>query len=181
MKKIVLVFAVVLIAVFSCKSEKKETTTITEVEEVKKKEKRPDNVIVKIQVEYLEDDHIQLFYIEELEGKTFTGKNSFKKEIIGKQGIQEVIFEFPKEIYPERLRIDFGSNSNLGTIKIEKILISREDNIIVINQNNFQQFFSLGANISTSDNYQFNLEIENNHYDPHMMSRLLLNNELIYL
>jgi len=176
MKKIILI-VIILITAFSCGKEKKVNKKVE-----KQKVETKDTFVFKIRLEYLKNDHIQLFYLEDLNETKFNKKQSFKKEITGKKGLQEVVFEFPKDKYPEMIRVDFGSNPELSSIKIDEILLYRKNDTITISQKNFKKYFSISRPMmTTEDYYNFKLQKSNNHYDPYMVSRKVLNEELSVL
>lgn len=176
-------FTICLLVVFiSCKDNKQEKPLNNGGIEQKTNTKAiKEELVVELNVEYLNNDNIWLFYTEDYQEYSFPIENAIQKSVNGKEGFQLVSFEFPKEIYPERIKIRFSNNKNQNTIKLKEIKISKAKNVLKINPSNFVNYFNFSKFISTSDGYELQLKEVDNMYDPNIVSSSQLDNELIRL
>jgi hypothetical protein len=95
----------IVLALVSCKDEKKETVAPTnEPKEVKGLQVTFDLVAKK-------DDNFHLYYTED-ESVNFTEEKSSWLPYKGKETVQEVTFVLPEEAAPTNLRVDFGHGKN---------------------------------------------------------------------
>ncbi|MDT0538720.1 hypothetical protein [Croceitalea sp. P059] len=144
-------------------------------------EKKGEKTTLKINLEFRKDDKIQLFYTEH-PLDNFVEKKSKTLNIKGQDGIQELIFNFPEEIHPLKIRIDLGDNQSQNIIKIQTIVISKDDEFIRINSDNFSKYLlpnDYVVHIESSSDFKLDAKKEN--YDPYLLSTSLLIKELIEL
>jgi len=180
MNKIILSCLIVLFV--SCKENKQENpSTKVGIEQKTNAKAIKEELVVELNVEYLNNDNVWLFYTEDYQEYTFPVENVIQKSVKGKEGFQLVSFEFPKEIYPERIKIRFSNNKNQHTIKLKEINISKAKNVLKIDPSNFVNYFNFSKFISTSDGYELSLKEVDNLYDPNVVSSSQLDNELIKL
>ena len=66
---------------------------------------------VVVNVTVLEDDVFEVYYYEHGQ-ETFHPLDFVSSSVIGDSMPQDIVFELPKLIYPERIRLDFGKNKN---------------------------------------------------------------------
>lgn len=95
------------------------------------------SVIIKAKVQ--KDDIFQLFYATKQEG--FLEKNSIKVEVKGSSTMQSIIFKIPDSIAVKILRIDFGTNSEMPPIKLQKISIQHNGLKYSFNKNEIYRIF----------------------------------------
>ncbi|WP_431133082.1 hypothetical protein [Psychroserpens mesophilus] len=180
--KNVLLVACLLIALTSCKENKSEKTdNKAEIQQKENARSIKEELVVELHVEYLKNDNIWLFYTEDYQEYSFPVENAIQKSVKGKEGFQLVSFEFPKEVYPERIKIRFSNNKDQNTIKLKEIKISKAKNVLTIDPSNFVNYFNFSKFISTSDGYELYLKEVDNLYDPNIVSSSQLDNELIKL
>jgi len=68
----------------------------------------------------LEDDVFEVYYYEHGQ-ETFHPLDFVSSSVIGDSMPQDIVFELPKLIYPERIRLDFGKNKNQKNIKLNAL------------------------------------------------------------
>lgn len=181
MKNILLV-ACLLVVFISCKENKQEkSTNEVGIEEKTNTKAIKEELVVELNVEYLNNDNIWLFYTEDYQEYSFPVENVIQKSVKGEEGFQLVSFEFPKDIYPERIKIRFSNNKNQNAIKLKEIKISKAKNVLKINPSNFVNYFNFSKFISTSDGHELYLKEVDDLYDPNVVSSSQLDNELIKL
>ena len=62
------------------------------------------------------DDVFEVYYYEPGE-KTFTSNKFVFARVNGSENAQEVSFDLPSDVFPERLRLDFGKNGQQNDMK----------------------------------------------------------------
>lgn len=108
---------IVLLLVVSCKSETKKEVNKNQPENIIDQN---DYLIVTINAMVLEDDVFEVYYHSKKD-KTFKSKNFVTAIVKGKKEPQNIVFSIPKNIYPERLRLDFGKNRNQKLIELNEV------------------------------------------------------------
>lgn len=181
MKKIFLVLILVLIT--SCKKNKKSEEINNEVKldstEVVSKEY--PNFTLKLIAKVTVDDRFRLLYTDEL-GENFSGNKIVFRKVIGSPDIQTITFELPrKDIYPARLRLNVGENSNQKSIQIEEIEIMHDDNKFSISKESFSKYFFPNKYIELNNEGIVNFIKADGKHFPFFVSRGPLNDELINL
>lgn len=103
MKKAITVLLVIIFV--GCKQGKNEykqkESTISDLDNLK--------LELLLEVKVPKDDVFEVYYYESGE-KTFSSENFVFNRVKGSEKIQILKFEIPKNVYPERLRLDFGKN-----------------------------------------------------------------------
>lgn len=155
-----------MLIIFSCKEGKEEVKEQRIPSKIVKK-KRECKVVVK--GIFPENDSFELFY-EENAISNFSQENTLKKGFIGSSEPQELFFDL-EGIYPEKIRLDLGSNKNQNFIRIDNIFIIYDEEVLEINESNLFNFLTPNDYIKYQDG-QFNLipkEIEGlKSYDPYL-------------
>lgn len=135
MKKILLVLLV--FSLVGCKNEKSENTQIPEVIQ------QPvgnDFFRVTIDVVAKKDDAFHVFFTED-KSINFTEENSVWVEFKGSEASQKLVFDLPKDRFPNQLRLDFGINKDLGEVKINNIEVSYKGKTLNMAGAEFTKYF----------------------------------------
>lgn len=103
------VFLLIVVFTACCSTEKRQH-----------KNEVSSNLGVFIKINVLESDTFELFYYENGE-KTFTSKKVISSAVLGSPNTQTILFEFPKGVFPERVRFDFGNNRNQKAMRLYSI------------------------------------------------------------
>lgn len=77
-------------------------------------------ITVVINATVLENDVFEVYYYENGQ-ETFHSLDFVYSSVIGGPIPQDIIFELPELIYPERIRLDFGKNKNQKNIKLNAL------------------------------------------------------------
>lgn len=152
----------ILIIMISCKnnSEKKSSS-------ISEKESKDSSLQVIIKAEVLKDDVFEVYYYEKGD-KTFTSYDFVSSTIEGKPTKQEIVFKLPDDIYPERLRLDFGKNSNQDKIKLYGISLSYDDKTYAFSEEEIKNKITPSKFIDfDSDKKVIRTRSINGKYDPY--------------
>lgn len=98
---------IALLALFACKQGSRKDNS----DEQTTSNKEENHLMVVLEVKVKEDDVFEIYYYESGE-KTFSPHKFVDTKINGKDSIQQISFDLPENIVPERLRLDFGKNIN---------------------------------------------------------------------
>ncbi|WP_138432513.1 hypothetical protein [Winogradskyella algicola] len=82
------------------------------------------------------DGDLTLFYLEDGQNK-ITRKNSVNIPVVGNENFQTLTFRIDKDILPTRLILKFGNSEKSQTIVFNEILITCNDNEILITKEDF--------------------------------------------
>jgi hypothetical protein len=133
--KLVLILTLVSTFLIGCKNEKSvDSLEVVQEEVIDDKFKVTLDVIVK------KDDNFSIYYTED-------GSIDFSKippiwiEVKGSEGSQKVVFNFPKEVKPTQLRLDFGMNEEQQDIVFESIIMEYMGQSRVIARPELVSFF----------------------------------------
>ncbi|MDG1715029.1 hypothetical protein [Lacinutrix sp.] len=178
---------VILLFVSSCGKEKKSNTKDIVIEEEKTEAvtSKPKSKICKIFIKgiFPQNDSFELFF-SELATTPFSQENTISRGFEGKKEVQELVFDLI-DFYPEKIRLDLGSNSNMKEIYLEEILINYDEETLIIDASNFIQYFTNNQFISFGENNKIILKVittnEKKSYDPYLVSTPLLIKELVRL
>ncbi|WP_127136068.1 hypothetical protein [Flagellimonas oceanensis] len=108
-------FFLILIALFSiigCKQEPKTEKSTEDSTQIKES----PNLKVVLEVLTKKDDVFEVYYYEPGE-KTFSSNKFVFARVNGSMNVQEVTFNLPSDVFPERLRLDFGKNEQQDEMK----------------------------------------------------------------
>ena len=138
-KYLLLSFA--LVVAVSCKKEKeKPDNQQVEIKEVVA-DKEPAKFTLVLTAKVLKDDRFRLNYAEDLK-EQFSAKKIVFSAVKGNTEYQDISFELPKnDIYPSRLRLNFGTNKDQDPIDIKAIKIAHQGNEIEIVDSLFYRYF----------------------------------------
>lgn len=135
---------------------------------------------VLINAKVLINDYFEVYYYEPgLD--TFSSNDYILTEVIGNEDSQDISFILPKDIFPERLRLDFGKTSEQKEIQLNSIKLIFGDKTYefsqdeIINQFKASKFIDFDVESFTIETR----EIENR-YDPYFYTPKL-NNIVNYL
>lgn len=170
------VLVLVVLSVYSCNKKTEQLKLEKTLLRSLKKNLSDSDVknYYQVKVNFLaeKDDNLQLFYTEDYL-LSFSEKQSIRKDFKGKKEFQELVFELPKNVYPDRFRIDLGSNKAQQFIKINTITFSFKNKAISIPENFITTLFVLNNQvIFNEDKMQLQLTDNSGHlmgiYDPYL-------------
>lgn len=138
------------------------------------KAKTNESINVGINFKLLDNDMIKLYYI--LNGQdSYTEDNVEIFNIKGSTDFQYIVFRFAQA--PKKFRIDLGENSVENEIYFSSIVVSKDNDSIVISNSNIHRFFK--PNIyAIPINKGFRRIKINNRYDPFLESTELLRKKI---
>jgi len=160
MKILNLLLIVLLLLTTSCNSNKKQEKLIedTKALEIYRKIENKNDIhdYFKIELEAIveKSDNFQLFYSEDYQ-LTFSHKDMITVPVSGKETYQKIVFNLPKNVFPERYRFDVGSNTNQEKIKINSLKVSYNTNMIHIPKDSISKYLTPNLYLSTQDNNGF--------------------------
>ncbi|WP_159022156.1 hypothetical protein [Formosa sp. L2A11] len=155
---------------FSCK-KKGENSNL--------KQTTIDNVFsVDLNIKILEDDKLQLFFIQDNSESGFSFQKKVNVNVQGKDEFQVVSFKLPSNVIPIRFRLDLGDNRKESEVQIKSILIRLNNNVISVDNSTIQRLFNPNKYLITSDYISFERKIIGNDYDPYLLSTPLLNKKI---
>ena len=121
MKTKFIILIVLLTSVFvGCKDEK----SIDDLKTVDTKVNTDNQIKVKLFATVKKDDKFQVYFSEEEKESEYKGENSvWANDIKGSDQEQEIVFLLPADVYPNYLRIEFGTNQEQENIKISGLKV----------------------------------------------------------
>ncbi len=129
--------ACMTIGFFNCKSEQSKPN---ELSPSSKKVGKKQECNIRIKGVFLQTDSFELFY--EINALShFSQDNSLKRGFTGSKEEQELLFDL-EGVYPEKIRIDLGSNPNQNTVEITEIMINYDQRELRIDSINFLKYFT---------------------------------------
>ncbi|TWO33986.1 hypothetical protein E1J38_004205 [Seonamhaeicola sediminis] len=154
-KNLRFVFVLVVLSVYSCNNKaaqlKLEKSLLKSLKKSLSNEDIKNYYEVKINFLAEKDDNFQLFYTEDYL-LSFSEKQSIRKDFKGKKEFQEIIFGLPENVFPDRFRIDLGSNKEQSFIKINTITFSYKHRAIVIPKHLISTLFVFNNQVSFNKN-----------------------------
>jgi hypothetical protein len=110
---------VILLAIisFSCKNNEKKEVKLDEANEIIT-ETPALKVIINATV--LVDDVFEVYFYQQGDEK-FKSNDFINASIVGSPNPQEIVFTLPENVYPERLRLDFGKNRKQKEIELYSV------------------------------------------------------------
>lgn len=171
---------VLLLVLMSCVNGKKEKTN--EIESSKENTElkvEQKGFVISIQMELIDTDEIGLNYISEYE-EGFIPEQTISKKVKGKYGIQEIVFDLPKDIdVLRRVRLNLGANSEAKTIKFYSIIISKDSKTWKLNIKDVERYFNTSeALVIDTENSEFNFDPKNKNQYPFLISKWSLGTEI---
>ncbi len=166
-------FALVIIFFQSCNSSPSEDNS-------NKNEK--DIVQVVIETKFLQNDRIQLFWINNTTD-TFNGEQMQNLNIYGKNDMQKLVFDLPKNARPKNVRIDFGgSNPNQPPISIKNITLKYKTDSIDGDNGKYETMWNGNGSMKySSESLEYVLAPDNGSFDPILIGNEKLIKELTKL
>lgn len=155
MKKTVLI--ILVLGILSCVDEK-------------------DNIFkVSINAKFLEDDKIELHYINDFSNGTFNTKDREAIYIKGSNEFQLIELSLPKGVLPSKFRIDLGDNINMHEtqIDINSVDIELNGNVINIDKTILDSFFQPNIYLERNENGYLRKVVKDK-YDPFITSKAIL-------
>lgn len=163
MKKAITVL--LLIVCVGCKQGKNEykqkesTIAIGELDNL--------NLELLLEVKVPMDDIFELYYYESGE-KTFSSENFVYNRVKGSEIIQILKFEIPDNVYPERLRLDFGKNINQEKMTFAGAILKYGDKEYVFSELEInEQFKPSKFMLFDPETREIITQKINNKYDPY--------------
>ena len=142
-----------LLGLLSCKNEKKEQEQINEnklsqsiLKKIENSSEITDFFVLTLEVLAPESDTFQLFYTEDYM-LNFSENQVITKAFRGSNNYQKIVFQLPKTVFPDRLRLDVGGNIAQKELKIKLLKISYKSHRIVIPDHLFLDYFVPNSNI----------------------------------
>ncbi|WP_115460776.1 hypothetical protein [Winogradskyella aurantiaca] len=123
-KKVLLIYLVVLL--ISCKNEKDKSNSQVKESSTSLIEQTNNYFQILINVRVPKDDTFEIYYYE-TGSSTFHSKDFVSKKILGNEYDQDILFDLPENMYPERLRLDLGKNVNQDPIKLNSVTLIWND------------------------------------------------------
>ena len=179
MKNIVIL--ILVICLLSCKKETKTIHYSEEINESNVSVQDKEMFIIKMNVKYLKNDRIWVFYTEDIKQDFFSIETFLSKPVKGKEDPQWIFFKFPLGVFPERIKILFSNNEKQNEIRLNEIQFLKNNKTLKMEGERLANYFNFSKFISTSDGYQFVLKIVDGVYDPNIVSSSQLDTELIKL
>lgn len=171
-KRLVLLF-ITLVAIVSCKDEKKPEATVAEAP-------KTDNLFtVTLNATVLKDDSFQLYY-RQVGINQYEEKNSLFVEFKGSPAPQDIVFRLPEDVIPEFIRLDFGVNKQQSVIKVNSFKMDyfgKEFKVDGVNFFNFLQVAETTMKLDKANATVTPFE-KNGSYDPITTSELGLKTEI---
>lgn len=124
MKNSILILLFLIVS--SCGQGKKKDTTIISRTDYKIK------VIINATV--LENDVFEVYYYE-FGQVTFHSLDFISSLVVGGPNPQDIVFELPELVYPERIRLDFGKNKNQKKIELNALKLTCNSKEYVFGKN----------------------------------------------
>jgi hypothetical protein len=171
-KILLVITALSLLTISSCKDDKKESD-----KKVNKVEDKSFNIIMDVVV--TKDDNFQIYYNED-GSDNYTGDKYVNVDVKGKPESQEIVFKLPEDAMPASLRFDVGSNKEQGEIKINAFKMKYFDKVFEAKDTLFFQYFGNNTSIKYIREKAIAVPLVNNPtgYDPIFSGTENLKNEL---
>ena len=134
-----------------------------------------DTVYLQVNITIQKNDIFRIYYIPE--GKdSFTDQGYLEKKIIGSNAPQTLLFKFPKGTYLRQIRLDISELKQNQYFKIHLVKFLFENKCFEITAN-FSYFFKANKYIirETNELYNYRTKDKDNKYDPHFLSKNLIN------
>lgn len=139
-------------------------------------------VEITLDIMLAKDETLQLFYkINTDDG--YTESLSIEKPVIGSRDFQKVHFALPVGIKPKNIRIDFGDQPGLDSLRLREITISYKRLKLKGDINKIQSWFDFNQNIhynSTNDYFYLEQALDGL-YDPQITGNSTLNKRIVKL
>ena len=147
-------------------------TSISCRKKVKSKEvnKKPIYFQIQINAKVLEDDVFEVYYFENGQDG-FLANQFVESNVVGTNEFQNILFDLPIEIYPERIRLDFGKNIKQKKIELNYIKINFKDKTYEFTQEQLKNKLAPSKFINFDrENLILEPKVIDQRYDPYLYS-----------
>ena len=179
MKNSVVYSLVILLSVFvSCKEDTKQGIEDSSVESIV--EPKQDTVFtVTLNATVLKDDSFQI-YFKSNDEDIYDEKNSIFTEMKGSEVPQDIVFRFPDGVFPDNIRLDFGTNKEQSEIKINSFKMSFYDKNFEITGSDFFNYMLVESNTAAFDKDKATIKpkLIDDVYDPQSTSEKALYDQI---
>jgi len=175
------IYLFIALAFSSCKEDRKNSEkSITDLIETEDTISDDSNgfFTLKINAALGKDGDLTLFYLEEGQTK-ITRENSVNIPVVGGENFQTLTFKIDKDILPSRLILKFGNKEKSQTIVFNEVLITYNDNEILISKEDF--FWNFNPNKFVDyDRTSFTATVaeKDGFSDPFFVSRITLEDKM---
>jgi len=134
-----------------------------------------NKIKVIINAKVLENDVFEVYYYESGQ-ETFHPLDFVSSIVNGDSSSQEIVFELPELIYPERLRLDFGKNKTQNSIQLYGIKLALNSKEYVFDSDEIVNEFKPSKFIDFDKNkLVIKTKIIHGRYDPYFYSKNISN------
>lgn len=173
MKNIVFGLLLMILSLYSCKENNNKP--VSEQDNGPVKVELKDYFQVSMNVEVEKDDVFEVYFYE-TGSTTFHPRDFVSMKVNGGDGNQNLIIDLPDNIYPERLRLDFGKNKNQGLLKINSIsLVFNEKEYEFSDKEIINEFKASKFIDFDEENLSFRTKVIDGKYDPYFYTKKLTN------
>lgn len=171
------IFFSLVIIFIGCKNEKKYATDVV-TSKFENKQIIIDNLFkVIVDITILEDDRLQLFYVDDTPDGAFSAEKRLEYNVKGNNSSQKIQFTLPEMVFPFTFRLDLGENKFETLVKINSIELNYNSESIFIDNLVLEYFFQPNIYLEKI-NSGFMRKIINGRYDPFIASSPLLNKKI---
>ncbi|MBC8883670.1 hypothetical protein H9X57_10745 [Flavobacterium piscinae] len=97
------------------------------------------------------EDNFAVYYTED--GTiNFTGEKAIWSGVLGQEGSQKVMFNFPEDVIPTHIRFDLGFNKEQGDITVEKFKLDYYGKSFEAKGSDFLKYFIQNDSVKTEIN-----------------------------
>ncbi len=147
----------------------------------KNKVPEANSVTVRLDLELLHNDAVQLYYKMKADDD-YNETLSIKQHVTGKKGLQTLLFELPKGIKPKNFRIDLGEAiKSLDSIRIDNITFQYKERTLTGKEGTFTRWFDLNNQMEKAEGGWYYLIPQSQHADPFMSGNRTLNADFVKL
>lgn len=159
------------ISIWSCGDRMKEKRIEIPIQE----ELEMSGIGVYMNVIVPENDVFEVYYFQPGQ-ETFSPKDYVSKRIKGNPMPQDIFFELPEGVYPERLRLDFGKQEDQSQMKLNYIGLFYNEKEYVFSRSEIIKGFKPSKFIELDkDNLTFTTMAIDGRYDPYFYSMRVTN------
>lgn len=124
-------------------------------------------------------DVFKIFYSLDSLSEPYREEQSIRIKVEGKSDVQQIVFDLPEGVKPEKFRIDLGIDSSLTEIVIRKVEISYHNKGLIIPGNILPFFFDANEDVAyNSSTCKLKLMNTDNRRNPFLLSSALLNKKM---
>ena len=156
-----------LLILTACGRGKKNATVIID---------RTDRKIkVVVNATVLENDVFEVYYYEHGQ-EAFHPLDFISTAVVGGSNPQDIVFELPELVYPERIRLDFGKNKNQKNIELNVLKLASNSKEYVFGTNEIINELKPSKFIDfDKDNFIIETKEVEGRYDPYFYTKNISN------